>query len=246
MHLPGRLKATTLGDLLGALHRNGSTGTLELAEPSGRVHRVHLATGLVTAVEVDRATASLAEILRRQEEIDEDTLRRSLLRAMASRRLHGEVLVRDFHLSPAVVGLALRRQVMVRLHVLEELADAQLSFRVTVRPPRGALIDAPLDAPEFLAGRKRTRDKGGAPASGTYRASASHVGLPGGWDPARARAYRALGVSFNADAMEVKQAYRRLVRAYHPDLHPDATHDERKTLSARFAEVTAAYRSVVA
>jgi DnaJ-domain-containing protein 1 len=246
MQLPGRLKTTTLGDLLGALHRSGSTGTLELAEPSGRVHRVHLATGLVTAVELDRATASLAEILRRQDEIDEDTLRRSLLRAMASRRLHGEVLVRDFHLSPAVVGRALRRQVMLRLQILEELGDAQICFRVTVRPPRGALTDAPLDAPEFLVGRKRTRDKGAIPASGTYRSSAAHSGLPGGWDPARAEAYRALGVSFNADPTEVKQAYRRLVRTYHPDLHPEATSDERKTLSTRFAEVTAAYRSLVA
>jgi molecular chaperone DnaJ len=59
-------------------------------------------------------------------------------------------------------------------------------------------------------------------------------------------AYRALGVSFGADANEVKRAYRRLVRTYHPDLHPDATHDERKTLAAKFAEVTAAYRSLVA
>lgn len=244
MQLPGRLKATTLGDLLGALHRSGSTGTLELAEPSGRAHRVHLAAGNVTAVELDRATASLAEILRRQDEIDEDTLRRSLLRAMASRRLHGEVLVRDFHLSPTVVGRALRAQIMLRLQVLEELADAQVIFRVTVRPPRGALIDAPLDGPEFLAGRKRTRDKGSIPAS-TYRASAAS-GLPGGWDPARAQAYRALGVTFNAAATEVKQAYRGLVRAYHPDLHPEASYDERRSLSARFAEVTAAYRTLVA
>lgn len=243
MQLPGRLKATTLGDLLGALHRSTSTGTLELVESSGRAHRVHLASGLVTAVELDRATASLAEILRRQDEIDEDTLRRSLLRAMASRRLHGEVLVRDFHLSPIVVGRALRRQVMLRLQVLEELGDAQICFRVTVRPPRGALTEEPLAAPEFLAGRKRTRDRVGAP-SGTHRTAASS--LPGGWDPARAQAYRALGVSFNADATEVKQAYRRLVRAYHPDLHPEATHDERKSLAARFSEVTAAYRSLVA
>src|SRR5918912_1494037 len=71
-----------------------------------------------------RASASLAEILRRQDQIDEDTLRRSLLRAMASRRLHGEVLVRDFHLSPTVIGRALRAQLMLRLSVLEELADA--------------------------------------------------------------------------------------------------------------------------
>jgi DnaJ-domain-containing protein 1 len=246
MHLPGRLKATTLGDLLGALHRERSTGTLELTESSGRVHRVHLAAGLVTAVELDRATASLAEILRRADEIDEDTLRRSLLRAMASRRLHGEVLVRDFHLSPTVVGRALRRQVMIRLQVLEEMGDAQVGFRVTVRPPRGALVDAPLDAPEFLAGRKRSRDKNAErPQSGTYATSAA-AGMPGGWDPARASAYRALGVTFNADAVEVKQAYRRLVRTYHPDLHPDATHDERKSLSSRFAEITAAYRTLVA
>jgi hypothetical protein len=245
MHLPGRLKATTLGDLLGSVHREQSTGTLELTEPSGRMHRIHLAAGLVTAVELDRATASLAEILRRQEEIDEDTLRRSLLRAMASRRLHGEVLVRDFHLSPSVVGRALRVQVMLRLQILEELGDAQVAFHVTVKPPRGALVDEPLGAPEFLVGRKRLRDRSADARSGTYRATASS-GMPGGWDPARASAYRALGVTFNADASEVKQAYRRLVRTYHPDLHPEASHDERKTLSSRFAEVTAAYRTLVA
>ncbi len=245
MHLPGRLKATTLGDLLGAVHREQSTGTLELTEPSGRMHRIHLAAGLVSAVELDRATASLAEILRRQDEIDEDTLRRSLLRAMASRRLHGEVLVRDFHLSPSVVGRALRVQVMLRLQILEELGDAQITFRVTVKPPRGALVDEPLKAPEFLAGRRRLRDRTAEAPSGTYRASTSS-GMPGGWDPARASAYRALGVTFNADPSEVKQAYRRLVRTYHPDLHPEASHDERKSLSSRFAEVTAAYRTLVA
>ncbi len=249
MQLPGRLKATTLGDLLGTLHRGGSTGTLELTEPNHRVHRVHLSSGLVTAVELDRATASLAEILRRQDEIDEDVLRRSLLRAMASRRLHGEVLVRDFHLSPTVVGRALRRQVMLRLQVLEEMSDAQVGFRVTVRPPRGALVDDPLAAPEFLLGRKRTRDRATAPASGAFRSSTgarAAAGMPGGWDPARANAYRALGVSFGADETAVKQAYRRLVRAYHPDLHPEASHDERRSLSAKFTEVTAAYRALVA
>jgi DnaJ-domain-containing protein 1 len=133
---------------------------------------------------------------------------------------------------------------MLRLQVLEELADAQIGFRVTVRPPRGALVDEPLAAPEFLAGRRRTRDRSADPPSGTYRAGAAT--LPGGWDPARASAYRALGVAFNADPTEVKQAYRRLVRATHPDLHPEASHDERRALSSRFAEVTAAYRTLVA
>lgn len=245
MQLPGRLKATTLGDLLGSLHRERASGTLELVESSGRVHRIHVASGLVTAVEVDRASLSLGEILRSQEEVDDDVLRRSLLRAMASRRLHGEVLVRDFHLSPEVVGRALRRQLMLRLQMLEDISDAQVFYRVTVRPPRGALVDAPLGASEFLAGKKRARDRA-EPSSGSYRSPRPSSGLPGSVDVGRLVACRTLGVSAAAPTDEIKRAYRRLVREYHPDLHPEATSDERRVLSTRFAEVTAAYRALVA
>lgn len=245
MQLPGRLKSTTLGDLLGSLHRGRVSGTLELVEASGRTHRVHLASGLVTAVEVDRTASPLGEILRQEGEVDDDVLRRSLLRAMASRRLHGEVLVRDFHLSPEVVGRALRRQLMLRLKMLEELPDARIFYRVTVPVPRGALVDEPLDSSEFLAGRRRARDRAPAPQNGTFR-TAQRARFPGTIDVARLTAYRALGLSDGALADDVKRAYRRLVREYHPDLHPDATNEERRTLSARFAEVTAAYRSLVA
>lgn len=245
MQLPGRLKATTLGDLLGTLHRHHASGTLELGESSGRVHRVHLSAGLVTAVELDRASASLAEILRRQDAIDEDTLRRSLLRALASRRLHGEVLVRDFYLSPEVVGRAIRAQLMLRLQVLEDLSDAQICFRVTVRPPRGALVDAPLAPAEFLAGRRRARER--APESAPRFRSERTAQTPRAtWDPTRATALQKLGLPFGADESAIKQAYRRLVRNYHPDLHPDASHEERRSLALRFAEVTAAYKSLVA
>ena len=157
MQLPGRLKTTTLGDLLGALHRESSTGTLELVEDRGRLHRVHLALGRVVAVELDGAAASLAEILRRDRAVDDDVLRRSLLRAMSSRRLHGEVLVDEFHLAPSVVGAALRRQILARLAALEQLADARVSFRVAVRAPIGALHLSPLEPREFLHGRRRAR-----------------------------------------------------------------------------------------
>jgi DnaJ-domain-containing protein 1 len=246
MHLAGRLKATTLGDLLGSLHRGRANGMLELIESNGRLHRVHLAGGLVTAVEVDRASASLGELLRSGEALDDDVLRRSLLRAMASRRLHGEVLVRDFYLSPEIVDRALRKQLMIRLQLLEELGDAQVLFHVTGKLPRGALVDAPLEPSDFLVGRKRARDRAYEPASGTRRTARPSSGLPGSIDTVRIVAYRALGLSTSAPPEEIKRAYRRLVREYHPDLHPDATHDERKTLSARFAEVTAAYKSLVA
>ncbi|MCB6180258.1 DnaJ domain-containing protein, partial [Rhodobacter sp. Har01] len=33
--------------------------------------------------------------------------------------------------------------------------------------------------------------------------------------------YAALGLSSTATAAEIKQAYRKLARAHHPDLHPD-------------------------
>jgi DnaJ domain/Domain of unknown function (DUF4388) len=59
MQLPGRLSSSTLGDLLGALHRARVTGLLELSEVRGprgrtvpgRLHRVHLRDGLVVAVD---------------------------------------------------------------------------------------------------------------------------------------------------------------------------------------------------
>jgi DnaJ-domain-containing protein 1 len=66
-----------------------------------------------------------------------------------------------------------------------------------------------------------------------------------GIDPHRAAALRLLGVDDAADPEAVKRAYRRLARALHPDLQPDADEQRRRTLERRFAEVTAAYESLV-
>lgn len=56
MELPGTLSQSTLGDLLGALHRAGQSGTLDLRETkgptAGTVHRIHLRGGLVVAVQL--------------------------------------------------------------------------------------------------------------------------------------------------------------------------------------------------
>jgi DnaJ-domain-containing protein 1 len=244
MQLPGRLRSTTLGDLLGTLHRARASGTLELAELRGRTHRVHVSRGLVTAVELDGPAASLAEVLRRDRAVDDETLRRSLLRAMASRRLHGEVLVRDFKLSPSLVDTALRRQLLTRLAVLEQLPDAQIFFRVTVRPPRGALADDPLRPPEFLSGRRRARDRNPGTSPASRRVPTTHASPA--IDPAHLAALRTLGVPEGADATAIKRAYRQLARSYHPDTHPTATDAERRALAARFVAVTAAYQLLVA
>jgi hypothetical protein len=230
MHLPGRLRSTTLGDLLGTLHRGAATGTLELVEDRGRCHRVHLAGGLVVAVELDAATPTLAEVLRSERLADEDLLRRSLLRALSSQRLHGEVLVGEFRVSPAVVGQALRRQLVARLEALEELPDARISFRVAVRHPRGALAGrSALGPSDFLHGRRRARAREG-------RASPP---------AAHSTAWQALGLSPGAEETEIKRAYRRLAREVHPDLHPDATDGERRFLAERFSALTDAYRALL-
>jgi DnaJ-domain-containing protein 1 len=249
MLLPGRLRQTTLGDLLGGLHRAGVQGTLELAEDLGRTHRVHLSDGLVIAVEYDGASPTLAETLRASGDVDDATLRRSLLRAMSARRLHGEVLIREFHVSDTVVDGAVRRQMLARLARLDQLADARVHFRVTVKAPRGAVVSMPLPATQFLAGRRRYRDRGKSkpaapapPPSTQRRTASSRPAEP----PRDASPWRILGVEPGADATEIKRAYRRLARVYHPDLHPDATRQELEDLRARFHAVTTAYRALVA
>ena len=234
MNLPGRLRTTTLGDMLGTLHRARATGTLELAEDGGRSHRVHLAMGLVVAVEIDGATSTLAEILKREHGVDDEVLRRSLLRAISSQRLHGDVLVEDFRIGDVVVDAALRLQIRSRLERLEQLHDARVLFRVTVRPPRGALTGAPLLPTQFLSGRRRARDRAG------------QTPQPAPADSHRASAWRILGVSASAGPTEIKRAYRHLARSFHPDSHPTASEEERKALAQRFQAVTEAYRALVA
>ena len=61
MNIPGQLAKTTLGDVLGGLHRAEISGVLELIEGGGsRVHRIFLSHGLVDAVETPLAAQALA------------------------------------------------------------------------------------------------------------------------------------------------------------------------------------------
>jgi DnaJ-domain-containing protein 1 len=60
-------------------------------------------------------------------------------------------------------------------------------------------------------------------------------------DPQREAAARLLGLDEHADVESIKRAYRRIARSLHPDLQPHVDAARKRTLEARFAEVTAAY-----
>jgi len=63
-------------------------------------------------------------------------------------------------------------------------------------------------------------------------------------DLRKAQALRTLGVEAGADVETVKRAYRRLARSLHPDLQPDASFEQRRSLERKFSEITAAYESL--
>jgi hypothetical protein len=267
MNLPGRLRATTLGDLLGELYRERATGVLELVEWSGatagRSHRVHLANGLVGGVETSLRVARLGEILAKAGFLD-DQAARWLARGLAEKphKRAGEILVEARIASPTAVTAALRHQLRHKLDALFTLSDARVKFHVA-RPSRDGRVVVPLCPSEFLYGRPRSRDREPAPSRSSTFPGAGRPWPPPGFESSRsrtgsqrpdngrraatrARALRVLGLEASADHEAVRRAFRRLAAQVHPDRHPAASPGEVATLMKRFAELSAAYHQLVA
>ena len=106
MNLPGRLNRTTLGDLLGTLHRAQATGVLELSEtrgPSaGQRHSIFFSAGLVDRIDSASVETRLGELLLREGVLDEGSLRTLLARLVdAPERRTGEVLTEELLASDA-------------------------------------------------------------------------------------------------------------------------------------------------
>lgn len=246
MRLPGRLRLTTLGDVLGEIHRAGASGVLELLDERGRSHRVFWSDGMITQVDTELFRQRLGDVLAGQGFLGARALARLARRLLeAPRQRAGEILVEEGFVSSDLVSAGLRRQLRQKLEALFQLPDAQLTFRV---PRPHEQHRTPLSPGEFLHGRPRARPRartfaGQAKSSeGSAGASAgSSTRAPHG---SRSRAYATLGLLPGADRAAVQQAFRRLALNLHPDRFPNAEPSERARLLSRFAELSAAYHAL--
>jgi hypothetical protein len=242
VRISGRLSETTLGDILGSLHRAKVTGVVRLTEVAGavagRTHGIYLSNGEVVAVDTPARVLALGEILRQRGLLDGASHRLLALRLAAGKnRKVGELLVEECRISPAVVGAALRQQLRARLDALFALEDAVVSFHVACAHARNPA--PPLAPRDYLHGRPRARDRG------------ARIGRRGD-EPARRRnagrrseALTMLGLDEDASLSDVTRAFRELASQVHPDRHPEAPAPERREMEQRFAALSAAYHALI-
>jgi hypothetical protein len=229
MQLPATLEQTTLGDLLGTLHRGRAFGVLELVEGGGRRHEVQLWDGLVVEVRLGAARRPLlGQVLCRR--VADPFLPAAIARAILRRgdgRALGERLI--------AVGIVSRRQVndalldlyCERLSWLERLTQASVRFR-----PLGARARADLLlGPElFLFGRARRR-RSEAPTPRATRAPQERL----------ASDYAVLGLPLGAPWRDVQRAFRAAVRTHHPDLYVHLGEEVSRRAHTRFRVVVESY-----
>jgi DnaJ-domain-containing protein 1 len=261
MLLPGRLSASTLGDLLGSLHRERTSGRLELSEirgpqgrsVPGRAHRIHLVEGLVTTVETELPVPPLGEILKRRGILDSAVLVTLLRRIDAGDpRSTGEILVNERMARADAVRGGLEQQLRQRLDALFGLEDAQIAFRVARPTSRESWSARPLAPDDFLHGRPRRRDSAKAPPRPANRPANDDREPPRSGPrvalvvTARDQALALLGLGVRAEAADVRKAFRRLAGQLHPDRFECAPVEERRKQAAQFARISAAYHVLVA
>jgi hypothetical protein len=243
---------TTLGDALGALHREAASGMLELTDERGSTHRVHFSHGMITQIETDLCRERLGDVLAGQGFLGARALARLARRLLeAPRQRAGEILVEEGFASADLVSAGLRRQLRQKLEALFQLRDARLSFH-TSRPHEQHRT--PLSPGEFLHGRPRAKPRMRAessvdsppprPQPRAEPANDSPRRAPTAPYGTRARALATLGLLPGADRAAIQQAFRRLALSTHPDRFPNADASERAKLLSRFAELSAAYHAL--
>jgi len=217
MQLPGHLKDTTLGDLLGALFRERATGFLDLIETSGAQHRLEVREGKVHAVETELEAPRLGELLSVSELPD-----------AVDGRL-GETLIAHGLVSHLQLEKALHRQMLARLELLFSVKDAAIRFRAPRPRQDDPTRPQPLEKHEFLEGRPRKRTPEVKATQRRHSLGALSV----------------LGLGEDASPADIRAAFRELAAAHHPDRHPGVDSEERAQLFRRFAAISRAYHSLV-
>lgn len=233
MLLAAQLSRTTLGDVLGQLHRARASGMLVLEEivgsRAGISHAVHVVSGSPRAV--DSEGPRLGELLATRGGVDVNRVEEGVRRKhRGDARLMGEVLC-DLGSAPEIISRVLEEQTRARLESLYGLTDARIRFhaalfddvapRTWVKAARGAKSLSPTD---FLHGRPRARARS---------RSASED---------RHDDHRIIGVRPDADPRTLREAFKRRVLELHPDR---ASNDEDRAVRTReLARLLAAYQRI--
>jgi len=234
VNLPGQLSRSTLGDLLGALYRADTNGTLELCEGSwpgsvtGRRHAIRLRCGLVRSVETEVEIASVGELLVQRGDAEQKAVRDALVRRSPDdARPTGELLVDEGLVDASQVKSALRAQLYEKLEALFCLRDALVAFRAPRPFCARAFEPEPLEPMDFLHRRPRRRP----------RANDAPARLPA--HLAKRRALELLGLRQGASMADMKRALRRAALRLHPDrMGPSESAQSR---SRQLARISAAY-----
>ncbi len=245
MNLSGRLAATTLGDLLGTLHRARASGTLELTEDAGpvagRVHRLRFDAGLLHFVESTLGAPRLGEMLVAKGYISHlQQIELLSYQECALGKSTGKCLIELQWVSSDLIRETIREQLIGRLSALYQLRNARVTYRV-IRPQlQGIVPNEPLTVKEFLHGRPRTRDRKPAEDSSSHASDSPKIVMNPS-DPMRRRALLLLGLEPHADTTDVKRAFRRMAAKLHPDRHLVAPLRQQELVRQRFSQVTEAY-----
>lgn len=230
MLLPAALESTTLGDVLGGLCRGGASGALILREEYGSTHEIGLIEGRVDRVLLARERQRLGDVLKANPRgaTLAGAVERACSRASDPRPL-GARLLAVRAISPELLERTVQGLHRERLEALFQLVKARLYFRPLRRmtSEHGA-----LDCADFIVGRRRHRDR--------VRARL-HDDAVTTFDDRHVTACRVLAVHPTATPQEIRKAYRRGVRRWHPDLFVNAEPSTVRHARRRFSELSESY-----
>jgi len=135
-----------------------------------------------------------------------------------------------------------------------DVLDAELGTHAAAPPLRSRSSDRPITPPLFLFGDPRFHFRPIPIAPVHHSIAARPAPRPGPatrLKPHEQLALAALNrlgadLADNISSSELRRAFRRLARRYHPDRHPGSTKAEQQRLSRLFTELTTQYRLLAA